>query len=243
VYWSGRANLHDSAARMISWSPQEGKGQPRYTDIVENAIGINVQYVSQSLNIVISLNALFRLLRSAIVFKSYKQFSNLSRVDPARVSIGHNGAKHFHLPGVPTPIVFMSVIVVATSDLLEPKLYANSKPSKGISGALVGGEWERFVGTIGMVLHEREFKGQLFKDHLSFSTAPLSAECKCFKCNRLFGLLIVHLLASGQSSNRSMYKGSPSPFTHRPGSGFQKVTLSSTDTSEWPPYLSFIDSI
>jgi hypothetical protein len=54
-----------------------------------------------------------------------------------------------------------------------------------------------------------------------------------------FGLLIVHLLVSVQSSssklnNRSMFKGSPSLFTHRPRSGFQKVTLSSTDTSEWP---------
>jgi hypothetical protein len=50
------------------------------------------------------------------------------------------------------PLVFTSLIVVATGNLLEPKLYTNSKPAKGISGALVRGEWERFIGAIGMVL-------------------------------------------------------------------------------------------
>jgi hypothetical protein len=36
------------------------------------------------------------------------------------------------------------------------------------------------------MLSENRCKGQLFKDHLSFSTVPLSAECKCFKRNRFF---------------------------------------------------------
>ena len=44
------------------------------------------------------------------------------------------------------------------------------KPVKAVSGALIEGEWECFVGAIGMVIHERDFRAQLFKDNLSFTT-------------------------------------------------------------------------
>jgi hypothetical protein len=125
-------------------------------------------------------NMFIRLLRSAILFKSHLQFANLSRVDPAYVSTGCNGSKHFHRLASTAPIVFTSVIVVSSSSLLEPKMTTNSKPAKMISGALIAGEWERFVGAIGMVLWEREFKGQLFRDNLSFMTAPLMVDGKLF---------------------------------------------------------------
>lgn len=113
-----------------------------------------------------------RLLFSGVVFASHKRFVNLSRIDPAIVSTGFNGSKCFHRPGSPNPIVFTSVILVSTCDLINPKSVANSKPVKAISGALFEGEWERFVGAIGMVIWEREFRGQLFKDNLSFTTSP-----------------------------------------------------------------------
>jgi hypothetical protein len=122
----------------------------------------------------------FRLLRSAVLFKSHLQFANLSRVDPAYISTGHNGSKHFHRLASAAPILFTSIIVVSSCSLLEPKMTANSKPAKMISGALIGGEWERFVGAIGMVLGEREFKGQLFRDNLSFSTAPATSDGRLF---------------------------------------------------------------
>lgn len=114
----------------------------------------------------------YRLLFSAIIFSSHRQFVNLSRVDPATISTGFNGSKYFHRPGSPVPIVFTSAIYVSTSDLITAKSVTNSKPVKSISGALLEGEWERFVGAIGMVIWEREFKGQLFKDNLSFTTSP-----------------------------------------------------------------------
>jgi hypothetical protein len=47
---------------------------------------------------------------------------------------------------------------------------------KVISGALIEGEWERFVGGIGMVIHEHEFRAQLYKDNLSFNTLPANFE-------------------------------------------------------------------
>jgi hypothetical protein len=119
-----------------------------------------------------------RLLRSAVTFKSHLQFANLSRVDPAYVSTGSNGSKHFHRVSSAAPILFTSIIVVSSCSLLEPKMPTNSKPAKMISGALIGGEWERFVGAIGMVMAEREFKGQLFRDNLSFSTAPATNDGK-----------------------------------------------------------------
>jgi hypothetical protein len=103
---------------------------------------------------------------------------NLSRVDPAHVSTGFNGQKFFHRPGSARPIVFTSVIYISSCDLMEPRITPNTKPAKMICGALVEGEWERLVGGIGMVIWEREFKAQLFKDNLSFTTAPSSGEGK-----------------------------------------------------------------
>lgn len=51
----------------------------------------------------------------------------------------------------------------------------NGKMQKVIAGACIAGEWERLVGAIGMVIHQREFKAQLAQDNLSFSTAYSSS--------------------------------------------------------------------
>lgn len=49
----------------------------------------------------------------------------------------------------------------------------NPRPTKGIKGVLLGGEWERLIGCVGMVLNTRMFSAQLYMDKLSFMTAPL----------------------------------------------------------------------
>ena len=112
-------------------------------------------------------------MRSAITFQNSNNFANLSRVDPALISTGHLGQTYFHLLRAGAKaITFTSVIIVDSCHLFEAKPAPNSKPVKAISGALIEGEWERLIGAIGMVLHERDFKAQLFKDNLSFTTAP-----------------------------------------------------------------------
>jgi hypothetical protein len=58
--------------------------------------------------------------------------------------------------------------------LEEPKVPGFGKPIKVIDGALIEGEWERFVGATGMVIGANVFKSQLFKDFLSFSTTVFS---------------------------------------------------------------------
>jgi hypothetical protein len=120
-------------------------------------------------------------LRSAIVFQRSNNFANLSRVDPALISTGHLGQTYLHLlRGGARALTFTSVIIVDSCHLVEPKPAPNSKPVKAISGAVIEGEWERLVGAIGMVIRERDFKAQLFKDNLSFTTAPSTADGNFF---------------------------------------------------------------
>jgi hypothetical protein len=190
------------------------------------------------------LNLLYyRLLFSAVVLESHHRFVNLSRVDPAIVSTGFNGSKCFHRPGSPTPIIFTSVIYVSTCDLITPKSVANSKPVKSISGAFLEGEWERFVGAIGMVIWEREFKGQLFKDNLSFTTSPQMDGTLIFLVHSILSFLSSPLTddcpgntpaSPTKSTARSVYSGRPSAFTRTPGATTQKTTLSCSDNGMFP---------
>jgi hypothetical protein len=73
------------------------------------------------------------------------------------------------------PIIFTSVVIVDSSHLFEPKVMGNGKMQKVIAGACIAREWERLVGAIGMVIHQREFKAQLAQDNLSFSTTYSSS--------------------------------------------------------------------
>jgi hypothetical protein len=113
-----------------------------------------------------------RLFRSAIVHEK----NNISRMDPALVSTGFCGQTHFHRIGGGPPITFTAPIVVNSSHLVEPKGTASGKMQKVIDGAMIAGEWERFVGGVGMVLNATEFKAQLYMDNLSFSTAYSSPD-------------------------------------------------------------------
>lgn len=97
-------------------------------------------------------------------------------MDPAGISTGMGSQTHFHPVGGGTPIVFTSVIIVNSCRLNDPKITASGKLQKVIDGAGIAGEWERFVGGIGMVLNISEFKAQLYMDNLSFSTAYSSSE-------------------------------------------------------------------
>ena len=116
-----------------------------------------------------------RLYRHAIVFTEHGKYSNAARRSPAGYSTGTGSQTHFHPVGGGAPIIFTSVVVVDSSHLFEPKMTGNGKMQKVIAGACIAGEWERLVGAVGMVIHQREFKAQLAQDNLSFSTAYSSS--------------------------------------------------------------------
>jgi len=99
-----------------------------------------------------------------------KSIANLSRVDPAFVSTGLHGKKHFHRVANDQPLLFTSVVIVDQCYLAEGRTTTNGKLHKLIKGTLLEGEFERFVGAIGMITRERHFMAQLYKDALDFST-------------------------------------------------------------------------
>jgi hypothetical protein len=113
-------------------------------------------------------------LLSAITFARSGRYSNLSCDNPAHISTGAFGRNFFHAVGGGIPTIFTSVIIVESCFLDEPKIGGNTKPVKVIQGALLQGEWERYVGAIGMVIRESEFRAQLYKDYVSFSTTTAS---------------------------------------------------------------------
>jgi hypothetical protein len=95
---------------------------------------------------------------------------NLSRSDSAKISTGSNGKKHFHSVYSDQPLVFVSVIVVGQCYLEDGRATSTGKLQKVLKGSLLQGEFERFVGSIGMIIRAREFGAQLYKDDFDFST-------------------------------------------------------------------------
>jgi hypothetical protein len=187
-----------------------------------------------------------RLLLSATVFERHAKFpiANLSRVDPAFVSTGLHGKKHFHRVGNDQPLLFLSVVKVDQCYLADGRTTSIGKLQKIVRGTLLEGEFERFVGAIGMVIREQDFKAQLYKDVLDFSTFMAFDEKSMFFYCGLICVVKILTLPSAPSSSSTPVKngkgstsGQPSPFTFRPsatststgGTSAFKVCLSSTD--------------
>lgn len=114
------------------------------------------------------------LLYEAVVFKAFKGrtcFANLSREDPAKLSIYQNGANYIHPVGnSAAPLVFTSVGISGKCNLYEPRM-VGTKAVKAINVVIISGESERLVGAIGMILNETEYKAQLYGSELTFSTS------------------------------------------------------------------------
>lgn len=117
-------------------------------------------------------DAIHSLLMSATVFNKHDtlQIANLSRIDPAVVSTGLHGKKHFHRVGDDHPFTFCSVIRVDSCYLDEGRTTGSGKLQKVIKGSMMEGEFERLVGAVGMIIGERQYNAQLYKDVLDFST-------------------------------------------------------------------------
>jgi hypothetical protein len=245
-------------AGIYSWSEVLGNGNPTFSELLRNHTGVDkksADFCFPFSNLLADL-CVCRLLLTAITFDRHVSLpvANLSRVDPAFVSIGHHGKKHFHRVANDQPLLFTSVILVDQCHLAEGRSTNSGKLHKVIKGQLIEGEFERFVGIIGMVIRERKFRAQLYKDILDFSTfmdfGDSGVSAVCF-LHCLFLTCLTCLLGSSSSTPVKRGKGStsgqPSPFTFRPsatsaggGSGASafKVCLSSKDIG--PSFCHFI---
>ncbi len=125
-------------------------------------------------------------------------------------------------------MMFTSVIVVNESFLEQPKITGNGKAFKVIDGALHAGEYERFVGAIGMIIGEQEFRAQLLMDNLSFTTAFATSGMLLPFVSCLFWLMFF-VISSWTGSGSSPAKHSP--FTRTAGSSSYKTTLGCHDIS------------
>lgn len=138
--------------------------------------------------------------------------------------MGTGSQTYFHPLGGGSPILFTSVIVVNNCHLMEARSIASGKMQKVIDGAGIAGEWERFVGGIGMVLNAREFKAQLYMDNLSYAMAYSSLESTS---ESLFSFLHAQLLIF-LAGNRT-FTGKQSPFTRCADGGGPKSVLACHD--------------
>ena len=86
--------------------------------------------------------------------------------------------------------MFTSVIVVDQCYLDEGKTTSTGKLQKILKGSLLEGEFERFVGNIGMVIHSRDFSAQLYKEVLDFSTYMEFGDTGELFCFQMIGSLL-----------------------------------------------------
>ena len=113
-----------------------------------------------------------RVFKDAILFEQNGNIGNLAHMSPSLVSTRHAGKTYFHmLGGGLKPMIFVSVIIVTQSHLVDSKISGNGKAFKVIEGHFLSGEHEQLVGATNMVICEQEFKAQIHMDNLSFTTA------------------------------------------------------------------------
>ena len=167
----------------------------------------------------------------AVTFAGGGNIRNLSRSDPAKISIGIGSQNPFHAVSGSGPLVFVSTIVVSECNLREPKLNSkNGKLQKVIEGACIEGEWERLVGAIGMIVNATDYKAQFQGGNLSFGTAFASQDYgTCALVGRTVILIGCASLGSSHSGNRGSRRVSAhNPFSRGPG-GVGGTTLACHD--------------
>ena len=117
------------------------------------------------------VNYVISLLKQVVVFSGFRNYKNLSRINPKVISIGIGSLTYFHPVGRGAPYIFTSLIQVSSCYLDGPKIWPTGRTQKLVAGACIEGEYERLVGCIGQIIHLREFKGQIAGGNISFTTA------------------------------------------------------------------------
>ena len=156
---------------MLSWSNQSAM-LPCFTGIVCDVPGVNKEFVELYLfSVIVVVNCVISLLKQVIVFSSFRNYKNLSRINPEVISTGVGSSTYFHPVGGGAPYIFTSLILVSSCYLDEPRTSPSGRTQKHVEGACIEGEYERLVGCIGQIIHSREFKGQIAGGNISFTTA------------------------------------------------------------------------
>jgi hypothetical protein len=120
-----------------------------------------------------------RFIKSIMVSAGSSRAINLSRVDPALLTINpprRADCDKYTLTTLRYPILpalCYSVITVGESFLYSPRS-AQAPYIKYLTGKLFTGEMERLVGTVLMALNMQDANAPLYKDWLSFTCRPLS---------------------------------------------------------------------
>jgi hypothetical protein len=111
-------------------------------------------------------------LENILTLQNFKDYRNLARTPAHELSTGENRRNFFHNVSGGGPLKFLSIIRVQSCNLVEPLMNsALGKPQKSVQGSMIEGEYERSMGTIGMIINKKEFRAPLYKDNLSFTTA------------------------------------------------------------------------
>jgi hypothetical protein len=132
--------------------------------------------------VIVVANYVVSLLKQVIVFSSFRKYRNISHINPMVISTGIGSSNYFHPVGGGTPYVFMSLIMVNSCYLDDPKTLSAGKMQKLVEGACIEGEWETLVGCISQIISSREFRGQIVGGNISFTTAFATARNGMFLC-------------------------------------------------------------
>jgi hypothetical protein len=156
---------------MLSWSNQPAM-LPCFTGIMCDTPRVNKEFVQFLLIPIIAMvNYFISLLKQVVVFSGFRNYKNLSRINPEVISIGVGSSTYFHPVGGGAPYIFTSLIQVSSCYLEGPKILPSGRTQKLVEGACIEGEYERLVGCIGQIIRLREFKGQIAGGNISFTTA------------------------------------------------------------------------
>jgi hypothetical protein len=134
------------------------------------------------ISVIVVANYGISLLKQVVIFSSFGNYRNLSRIDPMVISTGVHNSNYFHPVGGGAPYVFTSLILVSSCHLDEPKTSHGGRRQKIVEGACIEGEWERLVGCIGHIIRSREFTSQVVAGNLSFTTSFTTAKNREFSC-------------------------------------------------------------
>jgi hypothetical protein len=183
------------------------------------------------------VNYVISLLKQVIIFSTFRNYKNLSRINPAVISTGIGSSNYFHPVGGGAPYIFTSLILVSSCHLDEPKTSSTGRTLKLVEGACIEGEYERLVGCIGQIIHLREFKGQIAGGNISFTTAFATAQNSmlfyvAFICFMSLYQLWCTTASSPSSSTLGRRVSVASSFSRGPGGHGSSGVLSCYDIGE-----------
>ena len=85
------------------------------------------------------VNYVISLFKQVVVFSGFRNYKNLSRINPEVISISIGSLTYFHPVDGGTPYIFMSLIQVSSCYLDGPKIWPTGRMQKLVEGACIEG--------------------------------------------------------------------------------------------------------